>query len=212
LERYAAHVLHDHVRRPVGFFNGVDRHNVFVSDGGDGPRLAAETLAICGVARQVRGQHFDRHETVQRRVERLEDNPHAAATDYLDHLVSSQPAEVLRVLRRVQECKIHLASSCRSGLCRRLTRFAPELLHGLFEGGLRGVRRSTQVSRSSGPRRFSGRQLFQRVLAVHARVEVPAQLGLVLLRQATVDQLLQAGGIGARHLADHRRSPIKRCY
>ncbi len=94
LERLAGDVLHDEVRQPARGVDGVDGDDVVVTDRRGGLALAGEPAAGRGARGQLGGEDLDRHEPIQRRVERLEDHTHPAAADDVDDLIRADPAEM----------------------------------------------------------------------------------------------------------------------
>ena len=76
LERAAGDVLHDEVRQPAKLIDRMDGHDVLVSDGRHGPRLAGEPAPRRRAVRQRGGEHLDRHRPVERRVACLEHHAH----------------------------------------------------------------------------------------------------------------------------------------
>src|SRR5262249_29636796 len=79
LQRASGDIPHDHVREAAMLIDGVDGDDVFVDDGGGGLRFAGEPLAGGGARRQVRRGGLQRHEPVEGRLGRLEDDPRPAA-------------------------------------------------------------------------------------------------------------------------------------
>ena len=138
-------------------------------------RLRAVPLAAsCG------GQHLDGHDAVQRRVERLEHDAHAAPADHLQHLVVTQPAELARLVRRAEETKRGdrrrepAASSCgASGSC-----FPFSLFHDLLQGRLGGGGRG-QFPGQAGPGLTPASQSFHPLLAGRADFQVRGQSALL---------------------------------
>ena len=106
LQRFAGDVLHDQVGQAVRLVDAVDGDDVVVADGGGGLRLAGEAPPGDGAAGHGGGQHLDRHQAVQRRIERLEDDAHAALADHLLHLVVAQHAQDARPVGRAQEVQV----------------------------------------------------------------------------------------------------------
>ena len=92
-------VLHHQVRQALELLDGVDGDDVLVPDRGGGPGLAREPLAGRAADRQLRGQHLDRDDAMQPGIERLEHDAHAAAADFLQHLVVIDAAERARPCR-----------------------------------------------------------------------------------------------------------------
>ncbi len=67
-------------------------------DGRGGLRLAGEPLPRRGAGRQLGGQHLDRHEPVQRRVEPLEHDAHSPTPDHAADLAGPKGSEARRVV------------------------------------------------------------------------------------------------------------------
>ena len=109
LQRLAGDVLHHQVRQAVGLVHGMDGDDVIVRDGGGGLGLAQEAFAGDAAGGQLRGQHLDGHDAMQRRIERFEHHAHAAAADLLQHFVAFQPAKLLRLVRRTEETQGQIA-------------------------------------------------------------------------------------------------------
>ncbi len=94
LQGQAGHVFHDEIGQAVGLVDAVNGDDVLVTDGGGGSTLAGEPPPRHQVVGQVRGQHLDRHQAMQRRIESLEHHAHAAPADDALHLVRPEPAFV----------------------------------------------------------------------------------------------------------------------
>src|SRR5207302_3885885 len=87
LQGDAPDIFHGEVRQPVKFLHLVDGDDVFVAYGRGGSRLTLEAPACRFAGRQMRGQHLDGDKTMQRRIERLQYDAHAATTDELGHFI-----------------------------------------------------------------------------------------------------------------------------
>ena len=104
----------------AGVLDRVDGDNLVVGDGGRGAGLAGEPAASGAAGRQLRGHHLDRHDPVQRLVERAKYNTHPAATDNLQHLVVPQSPDRPRLVGRFEEAE-HLVA-VRGRRCPRAVR------------------------------------------------------------------------------------------
>ena len=74
-----------------------------VRHGGGGLGFTQKALAGHAASGQLRGQHLDGDDAMQRRIEGFEDHAHAASADLLQHLVASQEAKLLRLVRGTEE-------------------------------------------------------------------------------------------------------------
>jgi hypothetical protein len=106
LERLAGDILHDQVGQAVVLVDAVDGDDMVVADRSRGLRLAREAPPGCGAASHRCGHDLDRHQPVQGRVERLEDDAHAALADHLLHLVGAQGAEEFGPVGGAKEVQI----------------------------------------------------------------------------------------------------------
>ena len=79
-------VLHDQVG-VRGVLDGVDRDQVFVTNGGGRPCLAEEPLAGGRGRGQARFQDLDGHDPAQLLVERFQDDTEAPLAEHLHDLV-----------------------------------------------------------------------------------------------------------------------------
>jgi hypothetical protein len=161
LEREAVDVLHHEVRQPLRLRDGVDGNHVLVDDGGRRLGLASEPLAGGAAGRQLRGQHLDRDDAVQRLVERLEHHRHAAPADHFEDFVVVEFAELPRLLGRVEEVK-------RPAVGRRVR---PRRL---------GAGRAPEVPGHVRPRLVARRQPFEGPSAGGAAFQVLHQRGLLV--------------------------------
>ena len=103
LERGARDELHHQVGQPLPLVHRVDRHDVLVADRRRGPGLAGEPLPGRAAGGKLRCQHLDGDRPVQRRVERLEDDPHAPFAQHLEHAIRGQLAQFVRGVGRIEE-------------------------------------------------------------------------------------------------------------
>jgi hypothetical protein len=74
-------VLHDQVVHPVLRADVIEMADVGMRQGGDGPRLALETLFQIGIRREVGGNDLDGNGTVEARIARTVHFSHAAGAD-----------------------------------------------------------------------------------------------------------------------------------
>ncbi len=95
LERDPGDELHDQEGPAAPLADGMDRDDVRVADRRGRLRLAGEPPTRGRVGRPLRGQHLDRHVSVQRRVLTLVDDPHPAPADAIHDLVCAEAAEVV---------------------------------------------------------------------------------------------------------------------
>ncbi len=125
LERPAVDAGHHQVRETVLRIgvDGVDGDDVVVDDRGGGLRLAGEPPASGAAGGQLRGEDLDGHDPVQRRVERLEDDPHAPFTQHADDLIRPEPSQVRGVIGGDEEIELGpLVADDRPGLPPRSAR------------------------------------------------------------------------------------------
>jgi hypothetical protein len=105
LQRLPRDQLHHQVGETAGLVlvNLVDGDDVLVRDLGRGPGFAAEAVLGRLVAGELRVEDLERHGPLQARVDRLEDDAHAAAADLLHDVEVPQLAEVAGLVGRLQE-------------------------------------------------------------------------------------------------------------
>jgi hypothetical protein len=77
--------------------------SVFVDDRRRGPRLAGKALACRAQHGQMGPKNLEGHVPVERRLERLEDDPHRAGANHARHFVDSQPPQHSRIFGRDQK-------------------------------------------------------------------------------------------------------------
>ena len=96
-------MLHDDEVDAVLFLDGVDRHDVRVTERGCGARFAKEIVAACGGVGPR--QHLDRDRPVQMRITGAVDRAHAAlADDGFDRVMRKRRADHDRLLRGGRDC------------------------------------------------------------------------------------------------------------
>jgi len=82
-EVHAIHELHQQVEKPAALAEVEDSDDVRMVEPGESAGFAGETLGKARLCGEVRRQDFQRDETSQPRLTRLEDHAHAALTDHL---------------------------------------------------------------------------------------------------------------------------------
>ncbi len=90
LERLAAHELHHEIRAAFGFADVIDGANVRVAQRGSGTRLPLEPVPRRLIHEGFFGQNLDRHITIQARVARLIDLPHASCANRRKNFIRPQ--------------------------------------------------------------------------------------------------------------------------
>ena len=103
LQRLTADVRHDEIRHPIRFGDTVNGDDVVMHDRRRRFRLASKPPPRRTARRQMRSQHFDRHEPIQRRTKPLEHHAHPTATDHTGDFIRPQPPELMRIIRRREE-------------------------------------------------------------------------------------------------------------
>ncbi len=93
--------LHRVVAQAADLADVEDRHDVRVVQPGGGPRLVEEPPPARRVGRGVAAQHLQRHRPVEPDVDRLVDDPHAAAAQLADDPVAGDPPARLQPLPRL---------------------------------------------------------------------------------------------------------------
>ena len=88
-------------------FDGVDRHDVIVTDGRRRPGLPQKPLPRCGVGRQRGRQHLDRHHPAKFGVVGLENDPHPSVTDDFAHVILPESSERVGLVGRLEEVERH---------------------------------------------------------------------------------------------------------
>jgi hypothetical protein len=106
LQGLAGDVLHHQVRQPVHLADAVNGDDMVVADRGGGLRLAGEAPPGRGAAGQDRRHDLDGDRPVQRRLERLQHDAHAALADDPLHLVLAQQAQEARPVGRGEEVQV----------------------------------------------------------------------------------------------------------
>ena len=81
----------------------MNRHDVLVANGRRGACLAGEPLPGRAAGGKLRRQHLDRHRSVQCGIKGLEDDPHSALPQHLNHAIGAQLSQVVGGLGRVEE-------------------------------------------------------------------------------------------------------------
>ncbi len=180
LERSAVDAGHHQVREAglrIGV-DGVDGDDVIVDDRRGGLGLAEEPPTCGAAGGELRGEDLDGHHPVQRRVDRLEDDPHAPLAQHPDDLVRPESSQVLGIVGGCQEIEVgSLAADGRSGLSPRSAR--RETRH-------RRIRSAPEVSQVVPEPAPAGEPL-ERLLAGATVIEVTGQLGLIVGAQVVVE-------------------------
>ena len=181
LKRAAGDTGHHQVRETASGV-GVDRvdgYDVVVNDRRGGLGLAKEPPSGGAAGGHLRGQHLNRHDPVQRRVERFEDDAHAAFTENADDLIWPETAQVSGVIRRRQEVKTIAAAR----------RFGPPPGSALPIVGRgpcqRRIRLAAKVPQVI-PDPAAGGEAFERLLAGAAVIKVASKFGLLARAQLVV--------------------------
>ena len=91
IQSHAANALHHDVVETLVLAHAEHGNDVGVVQPRGGLRLAAEALQLLGVQQRLLGQHLDGDVPVERLLERLVDNAHAAAADLADDAEIAQP-------------------------------------------------------------------------------------------------------------------------
>ena len=103
LQGDARDVLHDQVGQAVGLVDGMNGDDVIMADGRRRPRLASEAQPARFAGSQVRGQHLDGDNAIERWIQRAEHDAHAAAADHVRDEIGAEAAEMARLLGGAQE-------------------------------------------------------------------------------------------------------------
>ena len=96
VERLALHELQRQEVHALRLFDGIERHDVHVVEGGDGARLALKADEPIGIASQLRGQDLERDLAPQLRIGRAIDLPHAAGAKRSADDVVAEPGAWLQ--------------------------------------------------------------------------------------------------------------------
>jgi hypothetical protein len=83
--------------------NGMDRHDVIVTDRGGGLGFPQKPLAGGGVGGKFGGEDLDGHDAIELRVVGLEHDAHAAPADHLGDLVLTNAPQATGLLGRPEE-------------------------------------------------------------------------------------------------------------
>ncbi len=143
-----------------------------VADGGGGLGFAGETPPGGGAAGQGRGQNLDRHQPMQRRLERLQDDPHAPGADHFADFVVAEEAEDARPVGGPQEGEV---GGVGFGVVRRRRRLV-QPGQDLREGGV--GRRVGRVADAAGQPQQGGGALdglIEALLAGRTLLQVPLE-------------------------------------
>src|SRR5262249_44623666 len=151
------------------------------------------------IFREFRGQHLQRHEALQVRIETLEHDAHAALADDLGHIKVPESSQVEGILRGLEEIEGDLLARARGWVdSGHLDGGALQVFHDIPELRLGGRTPGLGLAYHLSTGRATAGQLLERVLATRAAVEVADQLCLLVLRQAAIEQLLEASVIWTR--------------
>jgi hypothetical protein len=172
----------------------VNRDDVVLNHGRRRAGFAQKALAGRGGRRQMGREHFDRHDAMQRFIERLEHDAKPSLTQYFKHVVLAESAnragphgwfEKRQVMRRRAALRSGAAVLCHRGIG------GAELLHNVAERGIFLVLvRERAVA-------FARAQRLQRLLASCAGVEMGRQRVLFSIVEVASQQTLPAVGGGA---------------
>src|SRR5262249_7165049 len=94
-QRLPLEQLHRQEGDAAVFADLVDRDDVLVLDGGGGPRLVQEALAV-GLGDDGRPHRLESNAALQLRVLGLENDAHAAGAQYPQHAIVGESAELVR--------------------------------------------------------------------------------------------------------------------
>src|SRR5579883_2781680 len=150
-------------------------------NGGDRLGLAHEALPRHPAGGQLGREYLDGDDAVQRGVEGLQDDAHAAAADFGEYLVRTQPAELIGLVRWAEEAERQVGVD-RGFIAGRLGVGLPlQVVHDLLQGGL-ALRWLAELLDQTGPGFLTGDQTFETVLAGGAALQMAVQLRLLFLR------------------------------
>ena len=203
LHRLPGDVLHDEVRKSIELVDAVNGDDVVVADGGGRLSLAGEAPPGSGAAGHRGGQHLDRHQPVQRRLEGFQHHSHAALPDHVLHLVRAQRAEKARARRRLEEVQVGRLQG--GGPDRGAPFMQP--LQDLRQGRVRGHGGRVADLPGQPPQRLAALlDLVETLLASRARLQVLLVAFLLVGRDGVIEQRLPALDLRAVQPCGHGNS------
>src|SRR5262249_39965605 len=139
-------------------------------------------------------------------------------TEDFQHFIRAEPSEAARLFRRREEIEDGLTCLVIRGnggmRARRgdAVRWSGERLFQLGDDASErgfGLRAPSLEPGDPGPRLSAERERFELLLAARTEVEVTCQLGLFVVGEHPVEQVLQSHGIGTVGLSDHEKTLVR---